>query len=89
MNTANEHRWLNDPAASRTRTRRTAERFVAYSRSVLELIKKDAEAGICIDPAVIRELEQTIARHEPDARRADDVSESLNRISRYGGHREN
>ena len=85
MDIAMENSWLKDPAASRRRSRDTAERFVAYTRSVLDLIKKDIADGIKIDPKVVKDLEETIARHEPAADRGVDVSRSIDRIKRFGG----
>jgi hypothetical protein len=79
-----DNNWLKDPAASRRRSRDTAERFVAYSRSVLDMIKKDVDAGVKIDPKVVRNLEETIARHEPKIDRNADVSDAIRRIKKLG-----
>jgi hypothetical protein len=87
MDTMTESSWLKDPAVSRRRSRDTAERFVAYSKSVLDIIKKDIEAGIEIDPEVVKNLEDTIARHEPTSRRGIDVSSSIDRKKRFGDGR--
>ena len=88
MDTRTENSWLRDPAVSRRRSRDTAERFVAYSRSVLDLIKKDIADGMNIDPKVVKNLEETIARHEPAGRKSIDVSGALDRIKRFGGGRQ-
>jgi hypothetical protein len=87
MGTIMDNNWLKDPAASRRRTRATAERFVAYSKSVLNLIKQDIDAGIKIDPAVVKNLEDTIARHEPTSDRGVDVSRLLERVNRFSDRR--
>jgi hypothetical protein len=66
----NENNWLTNPAASRRRTRDTAERFLAYSRAVLENIREDVKGGVPIDPQLVRDLELTIAKHEAPASRS-------------------
>jgi hypothetical protein len=87
MDTMTENSWLKDPAVSRRRSRDTAERFVAYSRSVLDLIKRDIAAGMKIDPKVVKNLEDTIARHEPASSGDVDVSRSIDRIMKFSGGR--
>ena len=87
MDIRSENNWIKDPATSRRRSRDTAERFVAYSKSVLALIKKDIESGIKIDPTVVKNLEETIARHEPSGAKTSDISRSLDRIKRFQGGR--
>lgn len=71
-----------------TRSRRrsnTSERFVAYSRAVLEGLKRDIANGQGVDPKVVEDLERTIKRHEPSgAASKADPKDRIEMIHSYG-----
>jgi hypothetical protein len=82
-----ENDWLSDAGASRRRTADHARKFLSNAHRVLDILKNDVAGGMKIDPDVITQLEETIAKYEPSDDDIPDLSRQIHDLTTFGSRK--